>query len=82
MWALEYNQEASNYALDSYPYNEEVLMAIESLAMTTEGLPTEAYIQLEPEYYLWEIAQHTVIFRRIMDETLRLRILVIKPSND
>ncbi len=80
MWQLEYNQEANHYALDSYPYNEEVLMAIEALALTADGLPDAAYSELEPEYYLWEVAHHTVIFRRILDETPRLRILVIKPD--
>jgi len=41
MWTLEYRQEASNYAIDSHPYNEAVLIAIETLAQTITGLPEE-----------------------------------------
>lgn len=78
MWALEYSQEASNYALDSYPYNEAVLMAIESLAQTKSGLPTEGYKQLAPGRYLWEVAGHQVLFRRRPERNV-IRILVIKP---
>ena len=79
MWKLEYNQEASNYALDSYPYNEDVLIAIESLALTEEGLPSDLWTELEPEYYLWLVAQHIVLFRRIIGAESIIRILVIKP---
>jgi hypothetical protein len=79
MWRLLYNREASNYALDSYPYNEDVLVEIETLALTAEGLPANNYARLDSEYYVWEIAKHTVIFQRIVDK-MEIRILVIKPS--
>lgn len=79
MWKLEYNQEASNYALDSYPYNEDVLIAIEALALTEEGLPPDLWTELEAEYYLWQVAHHIVMFRRIVGKESIIRILVIKP---
>ncbi len=60
MWELEYSQEANNYALDSHPYNEEVLIAIEMLALTGDPLPVEGCRRLEPEIYSWAIAAHTV----------------------
>jgi len=79
MWELEYSQEANNYALDSHPYNEEVLIAIEMLAVTEDALPAEDCRHLEPEIYLWAIAAHTVIFQRF-PVTQVLRILMIQPE--
>ena len=46
MWELTYNREANNYALDSYPYNEDVLVAIESLTLTKDGLPAINFVKL------------------------------------
>ena len=79
MWELTYNREANNYALDSYPYNEDVLVAIESLTLTKDGLPAINFVKLEAEYYLWEVAQHSVLFQRIVDK-MEIRILIIKPN--
>jgi hypothetical protein len=45
IWDIELSQEANNYAIDSHPYNEHVLMAIERLAFSQDGLPTEAFIR-------------------------------------
>ena len=78
MWTVEYTQEAGNYAIDSHPYNEAVLIAIEALALTQTGLPTEGYTEMEEGRYLWEVANHQVICRRI-PERKTIRILVLKP---
>jgi hypothetical protein len=80
MWLLDYSQEASNYALDSHPYNEVVLMAIESLALTSDGLSTEGdYREYAPGYFLWEIAGHLVAFERFVDPPPELYIVFIRP---
>ena len=76
MWTIEYRQEASNYAIDSHPYNEAVLMAIETLAQVA-GLP-QGCQPLEPGLYWWQIHDHDVLFRRYPREQ-RLVILLIKP---
>jgi len=41
IWNVEFSQEASNYAIDSHPHNENVLIAIEQLAFNPDGLPSE-----------------------------------------
>ena len=79
MWLLEYSPEANQYALDSYPYDEDVLSAIELLALRLDALPSSDYRELEPEYYLWSVAQHTVLFRRIVLLS-KIRILAIRPD--
>ena len=79
MWELEYSQAANNYALDSHPYNEEVLIAIEMLALTEDAMPAQDCRQLEPTIYLWVIAGHTVIFQRFSVSQV-LRILMIQPE--
>ena len=79
MWRLTYNREANNYVLDSYPYNEDILMAIESLALSEDGLPTSHCVELDDDYYLWLVAQHSVVFQRIVSSR-EIRILIIKPD--
>lgn len=80
MWQLEYSQEASNYALDSHPYNEGVLMAIEDLVDSEDGLPADAnWTEWRHEHYLWVVAGHLVSFQRFRSPTPRLLILFIKP---
>jgi hypothetical protein len=54
--------------------------ALDALAETEEGIPPEGCTQIEPAIYLWEVAQHQVIYRRITGERPRLRILVVKPN--
>ena len=79
MWELEYSPEANNYALDSYPYNEAVLAAIETLAQTDEGIPSVDWDEWQPDYFLWVVADHLVSYQKIASEPPKLRILVIKP---
>lgn len=64
MWEIEFSQEASNYALDSLPYNEDVLIAIEKLAFESNGLPTEGVCQTLESWCIWEIAGHTVVYEK------------------
>ncbi len=78
-WELGFSHEASNYAIDSHPYNEEVLMAIEALAFIPDGIPDENYSELEPNIYLWEVAGHLVLYQRITENGQRLWIAFIKP---
>jgi len=78
MWEIEYSQEANNYAIDSHPYNEQVLLAIEDLASSPDGLPPENYTLLRYNLYLWLVADHEVIYERFTEENL-LYIWIVKP---
>lgn len=77
MWEIEFSREANNYALDSHPYNEYVLIAIENLATSKDGLPSEGYYQLLEQWCIWEVAEHTVVYER---EPQTLYIWIIKPG--
>ena len=79
MWKLNYTLEANNYAFDSHPYNEDVLIAIERLALTATGLPPENCREWKPDYYLWSVASHYVTFHRILEPQPTITILMIKP---
>ena len=78
-WEIGFSLEASSYAIDSHPYNEAVLQAIEWLSFTEDGLPTSGYVELESELYLWRIEQHYVFFQRFPTQK-QLWIAVIKPQ--
>ena len=77
MWTIEFSQEANNYAIDSLPYNEDVLIAIERLAFQASGLPAEGTYYPIDELLIWEVAGHTVIYERGDDA---LYIWTIKPA--
>lgn len=79
MWDVEFSQEASNYAIDSYPYNEPILIAIETLALSHDGLPTEGHYQLLGEWCIGEIAGHTVVYERT-PALSHIYIWLIKPT--
>lgn len=81
MWEIKFTREAASYAIDSHPYNEQVLIAIETLAFTTTGLSSEgSYIENDDseDILIWEIAGHLVYYQ-IFPQENRLRIEVIKP---
>jgi hypothetical protein len=83
MWQLEYSREARNYAIDSHPYNEAVLIALEGLALTVEGIPAEGCTQVEPGVYLWEVADHQAVYERILGPEgapRLLHVLILKPK--
>jgi hypothetical protein len=79
MWAIEFSQEASNYALDSLPYNEAVLIAIEKLAFSQDGLPAEGLFQAVDMWCVWEVSGHTVVYDK-SDSDQTIYIWLIKPT--
>ena len=79
IWDVEFSQEASNYAIDSLPYNENVLIAIEKLAFSQDGLPTEGVYQLLENWCIWEIAEHTVVYEKT-PVLFHMYIWLIKPT--
>ncbi len=80
MWLLEYSREASNYAIDSHPYNENVLIAIEMLALTDTALRSNS-VELEPGVYLWSIEGHLVVYKRRLLPDQSILIATIKPTD-
>jgi hypothetical protein len=83
MWQLEFDREPGNYIIDSHPYNEAVLIALEDLALNAEGIPAEGCTQIEPGVYLWEVADHQVVYQRIPGPEgtpHRLHVLILKPK--
>lgn len=79
VWEIEFSQEASNDAIDSLPYNEDVLVAIEKLAERQEGWPDEGSFQILEEWCIWEIAGHIVVYER--ERTVfHLYVWLIKPQ--
>lgn len=79
MWTIELSQEASNYALDSLPYNEDVLIAIEKLAFSQDGLPAEGLDQAVGMWCIWEVSGHTVVYDK-SDSDQIIYIWLIKPA--
>lgn len=78
MWELDYSDEAKCYFLDNYPYTFDLLIKIEELKFTEEGLPTAGYQLAEAGYYWWEVLDHFVIYR-VRPEVKRIRVFVVKP---
>ena len=78
MWALSYSKEVRNYIYDSYPYTEDVWQAIKSLRQTQDGIPPTGWKKLEAELYLWLVADHWVVYQRLIDEQ-KLIVTVLKP---
>ena len=76
-WQINYSRTANNYALDSYPYNEEVLVAIESLGAMPHPFPPGISVFPGP-IYVWEVANHQVYYE-VTEETLTINIIAIKP---
>lgn len=80
MWQIKFSDEAASYAIDSHPYNEGVLMAIEDLAHTIDGVARVGRINYDASsgFYKWFVAQHMVAYEIISEED-QLYIWVIKP---
>lgn len=78
MWEIRYSKEVRDYIYDSYPYTESVWQAMKSLRNTRDGIPDDKVQQLELELFLWEVAGHTIIYRRSR-ATRTLRFLIAKP---
>lgn len=79
-WRLEYSREASNYALDSLPYNEAVLIAIQDLAFMPSPYPP-AISEVLPGMLSWEVADHAVYYE-VSEETLTIKIIAIRPLTE
>jgi hypothetical protein len=77
MWEIKYSQEVRSYIYDSYPYTAMVWDVIKSLKNSSDGLPPTGAQLLELELYLWTVANHLVIYRRLIDERI-LRFAVVK----
>jgi hypothetical protein len=78
-WTIEFGQEAANYAVDSHPYNEDVLIAIEQLAASKEGWPVTGHFQIMENWCIWEIAEHIVVYE-VERFSMSIIITVIKPA--
>ena len=79
IWDIEFSQEASNYAIDSHPYNENVLTAVEQLAFNQDGLSTQGIYQLLGDWCIWEIANHTIVYQKHV-AIFHIYIWIIKPT--
>lgn len=77
LWRLDYSREASAYAVDSYPYNEAVLVAIQDLALMPSPYPPGIF-EILPGVLGWEIAEHLVYYQ-VHEEPLTISIVAIKP---
>jgi hypothetical protein len=60
VWALEYTDEVKYYFIDNGDLVFDVLVRIEELKFTEDGIPPEGCTQIEPNIYLWEILRGTI----------------------
>ncbi len=81
MWTVGYTQEVRNYIFDSYPYTETVWQKIKTLRQTNDGLPPRDWKEIEPAVYLWEVAGHTVVYKRLIVER-KIIVTVLKPQDE
>ncbi len=78
MWAIEYSDEVKFYFIDNYPYTFDLLVRIEELKFFADAIPPEGNVQLEPNLYLWQVAEHEVIYETAVAEH-RLIIAIVRP---
>lgn len=76
MWAIRYSDEVKNYFLDNSDLVFGLLVKIEELRHTKDGIPAEGCTQLELNFYWWEVLRHIVIYER---QSNTLIIEVVKP---
>ena len=81
LWDIEYSLEARNYLYDSYPYTENILIAIEELRFTPDATPPEGCIEIEPGIYMCEMLHHMVVYQKILGTQPKplLWIGIVKP---
>ena len=65
MWQLDYTREMRNYFIDNDPYTFNLLIKIEELKFTPEGIPAEGCTQIEDGLLWWETLNHAVIYARL-----------------
>jgi hypothetical protein len=76
---MEYSRHVVAYLVGLRESGFVLRQVIRSLADTDDGVPAEEATQLEPDFYLWQVAGHLVVYQRSVDRR-RLRILVIEPA--
>ncbi len=81
MWTLGHSREVRNYIYDSYPYTAEVWQAIKSLRKTEDGIPPTGWKELERDLYLWLVAGHWVVYKRLV-EGQKLIVTALKPVDE
>jgi hypothetical protein len=81
MWEVKYTKEVRNYIYDSYPYTEAAWQAIKSLRKTKEGIPASGWNAKEPNVFLWEVADHQIIYERNVEQRI-LKVFVMKPRSE
>lgn len=64
MWSIRYNNEVRNYFLDNDELVFGLLVRIEELRHTKDGIPPEGATQLELNFYWWEVLRHIVLYER------------------
>jgi len=79
MWTIEYSEEVKYYFIDNDPYAFDLLVRIEELKYTDDGIPPEGSLELEPGFFWWRVLHHIVIYERITAPSPRLIIAVVKP---
>jgi hypothetical protein len=77
-WQLNYSREANNYALDSYPYNEALLNAIQGMIAMPSPYPAGVTRADHAGILIWQIADHAVYYQ-VNEESLTITILAIHP---
>jgi hypothetical protein len=77
MWEIEYSNEVKFYFLDNGALVFDLLVKIEELRHTPNGIPPEGCTQLEPNFYWWEILRHIVVYER---KGQKLIIEIVKPK--
>jgi hypothetical protein len=76
-WELHYSQQVIIYLVALREAGEEIRRAIRSLQDTEDGIPSNGITQPEPNIYLWEVADHLVVYHR-QQEKSRIRIVVVE----
>ena len=78
MWEIEYSDEVKYYFLDNGDLVFNLLIKIEELRYTPDGIPPAGCTQLDLNYYWWEVLRHIVIFERTGH---KLIIEIVKPKD-
>lgn len=76
MLRIEYSQEVKFYFLDNDPYTFDLLVKIEELRHTHDGLPTTSY-NVIAGLILWHVLNHTVAYRIVGD---LIEVRAVKPD--
>jgi hypothetical protein len=77
MWEIEYSNEVKFYFLDNGDLVFDLLVRIEELRHTPNGIPPGGCTQLEPNFYWWEILRHIVVYEI---KGQKLIIEIVKPK--